>query len=86
MIRLAVVLVGLVTLAAVATACGETRNPIGDECLRNQDCLSGVCSDRACVAAPPLVTSNGVAEPPDETVEIPEADAAAAPADAPSDG
>lgn len=54
-------------------ACGETRSPIGDECLRSDDCLSGVCSDRSCVAAPPLVTSNGVPPPADESVDIPDA-------------
>lgn len=74
----------LVALAALAFACGETRNPIGDECLRGEDCLSGICSARVCVAAPPLVTSTGPA-PPDETVDIPDGDAAA-PSDASSGG
>ncbi len=57
----------------VATACGETRSPIGDECIRGEDCLSGVCSSRTCVAAPPLV--NGSGPPPDETARIPIGDA-----------
>jgi len=71
---------GLVLLAAAA--CGETRSPIGDECIRGEDCLSGVCSSRACVAAPPLV--NGSGPPPDETARIPVGDAG--PADAPREG
>jgi hypothetical protein len=57
-------------------ACGETRRSIGDECLRDEDCLSGSCSARACVAAPTLVTgANG--EEPDEEPQItgPEGDA-----------
>lgn len=56
-------------LAALA-ACGETRRPIGDECLRDEDCLSGVCSSRLCVAAPPLVTGAGP-PPPDEIPRVP---------------
>lgn len=51
-------------------ACGETRRPIGDECVRSDDCLSGVCSLRTCVAAPPLVSGAG-APPRDELPSIP---------------
>jgi hypothetical protein len=55
-------------------ACGETRRPIGDECLRSDDCLSGVCSSRTCVSAPPLVS--GVGPPPaDEIPSVPIVDA-----------
>lgn len=54
----------------VLAACGETRRPIGEECLRGDDCLSGVCSARTCVAAPALVTGAG-APPPDEVPRIP---------------
>ncbi len=59
----------LVALAG-SGGCGETRRPIGDECLRSDDCLSGVCSDRTCVAAPTLVTGGGAA-PPDELPRVP---------------
>ena len=69
-------------LALLSLACGETRSPIGDECIRGEDCLSGVCSSRTCVAAPPLV--NGSGPPPDETARIPIGDAG--PADAPREG
>lgn len=74
-------------------ACGETRQPIGEECLRSEDCLSGTCADRRCIAAPGLVRGeNGVV--PDETPRIPDTDAAGAtqdasadaPKDAPGDG
>lgn len=50
--RLALVALGTLSLAL---ACGETRRPIGEECLRDDDCLSGVCFARSCVPAPPLV-------------------------------
>lgn len=72
----------------VVAACGETRRPIGDECVRDEDCLSGVCSARTCVSAPPLkVGASGPTK--DEEPDIPDAsDAAAvdAPADAPAEG
>jgi len=64
-----VALVALVALAAIA-ACGETRRPIGDECLRSDDCLSSVCSDKTCVAAPALVTGAGP-PPADEVPRVP---------------
>lgn len=73
----------------LALACGETRRPIGEECLRGEDCLSGVCSARECVSAPNLVTG---AEPaPSETARIPGVDAGKdaaqdAPQDAPVEG
>ncbi|MBX3190130.1 MAG: hypothetical protein KF819_24095 [Labilithrix sp.] len=77
----------LALVTTLVAACGETRRPIGDECLRSDDCLSGVCSLRTCVAAPTLVTGAG-GSPPDETPRIPPGDASAAdaPADAPGDG
>lgn len=79
-------LLTLATLAVLAVAaCGETRRPIGEECLRGEDCLSDVCSSRTCVAAPPLVNVS-TGPPPDETPRIPNADAAAAPADAANEG
>ena len=81
--RRPVVLVFVLVLGALLSlACGETRSPIGDECIRGEDCLSGVCSSRTCVAAPPLV--NGSGPPPDETARIPIGDAG--PADAPREG
>jgi hypothetical protein len=72
-----------VAFTGVLAACGETRNPIGDECLRGDDCLSGVCSSRTCVAAPGLVTGAG-SPPGDELPRIP--DGGAAPTDAKAEG
>jgi hypothetical protein len=37
-------------LVATQGACEETRGALGDECLRSEDCLSGICSGRSCVA------------------------------------
>lgn len=70
----------LLCAAVALLACGESRRPIGEECLRNEDCLSMVCAARTCVPAPTLVT--GATEPPeDEEPRIP-SDAAAPIADA----
>ena len=53
----------------ILLACGETRHPIGDECLRDEDCLSDVCSARACVSAPP-VKVGATGPTPDEEPDI----------------
>ena len=81
--RLAVSALATALALTVVAACGETRRPIGDECLRGDDCLSGVCSARSCVAAPALVTGAG-GPPPDEVPRIPLVEGGAA--DAPSEG
>jgi hypothetical protein len=65
-----VVLVILVGAVSLALACGETRRPLGDECLRSDDCLSGVCAFRTCVSAPPLATGSP-GTPADETPLLP---------------
>jgi len=63
------------TLAAVGVAlslagseCALDQKALGESCLKGEDCLSGICADRACVVAPPLLD----AEPPrvDGTSEI----------------
>jgi hypothetical protein len=65
MSRLAVVaaalaLVGLA--AALAAACAESRRSLGAQCLKSQDCLSGICSQFACAAAPPTIDAEENAE------------------------
>jgi hypothetical protein len=74
----AVLAVLALAVLAVLAGCGETRRPIGEECLRDDDCLSAVCSARACVSAPPLVVGAPPAAP-EEELRIPEADAGAGP-------
>jgi hypothetical protein len=44
-----------VAVFALAGACSEQRGSIGDDCLKDQDCLSGVCSELHCVVPPPLL-------------------------------
>jgi len=72
---------------ALVCACGESRRPIGEECLRDEDCLSGFCAARSCVSAPTLVT--GATGPPgEEEPRIPQGDASSSslPSDASSEG
>lgn len=70
--RLRAFAVASMMVAMAIAACGEPRKPIGDECLRDDDCLSGVCSARACVSAPPLkVGANGPT--PEEEPDIADA-------------
>jgi hypothetical protein len=38
-----------------AGACAQLQGSLGDDCLKGQDCLSGICSQFHCVASPPLL-------------------------------
>ena len=82
--RRALLLAASALFTLIALACGESRHPIGEECLRDEDCLSGVCGARTCVSAPPLVT--GASNPPaDEQPRIPDGGPGGATSDAPTD-
>ena len=64
--------VGLLTPAAILLACWgsvalsgvcvETRRSFGEDCLKNDDCLSGVCSQLLCAALPPTIDAALVAD------------------------
>jgi hypothetical protein len=56
--------------AILIAACSEGRGSLGDDCMKDQDCLSGVCTALRCVAAP-SVLDGGL--PPTEASTIPEA-------------
>ena len=72
--------VGLsLSLLGVLGACTETRRSIGEDCLKADDCLSGVCSSQKCNAAPPLL--DATMSPP-----VPDAHVDDGASDAPSDG
>jgi hypothetical protein len=53
---LAFVVAGIAALS-LAYACAETKRSLGDECLKSTDCLSGICQQLVCSAAPPLTDS-----------------------------
>jgi hypothetical protein len=40
--------------AGVVMACVELKGQLGSDCLKNQDCQSGVCSQLKCAEPPPL--------------------------------
>jgi hypothetical protein len=50
----------LIGAAFGIVACAETRRSLGGSCLKDDDCLSGICADQECTSAPPLLD----AEPP----------------------
>ncbi len=79
-------------IAGVVAACVEQQGSLGADCLKNQDCQSGVCSQLRCVAVSPLLdagfgpdaadaTADG-AEPPGDDGSAPGLDATG-PSDAP---
>ncbi|MEI7894894.1 MAG: hypothetical protein WCI05_17485 [Myxococcales bacterium] len=45
----------VVMVLTLAAACAELRRSLGEECLKDDDCLSGICSQLQCVAAPPML-------------------------------
>ena len=61
-------------------ACAETRRTTGEDCLKADDCLSGVCSSQRCAAAPPLLDATTIPPAP----EAGDDGASDAPADGPS--
>lgn len=50
----------LLALAAPASACMETRRSLGEDCLKNDDCLSGVCSQLKCASSAPTIDTPAV--------------------------
>ena len=61
MSRLAVV-AAVLAMVGLAAACAESRRSLGAQCLKSQDCLSGICSQFACAAAPPTIDAEENAE------------------------
>jgi hypothetical protein len=41
-------------IGASFAACTDTKRSNGDDCIKSEDCSSGVCSALKCVAPPPL--------------------------------
>jgi hypothetical protein len=42
-------------LAVVSASCTDSRSALGEQCLKDQDCLSGICADQLCASASPLL-------------------------------
>ena len=45
----------VVTAVGVAAACTPSPRANGESCLKNDDCLSGVCTSSVCVSAPTIL-------------------------------
>jgi hypothetical protein len=89
----AIITVALTTAGVSLGACTETPRPLGEDCFRDQDCVSGLCSALKCVAGPPDAAFGEDAgidvsfdAPADSPADSAGEDAGDAPADAPSDG
>lgn len=39
----------------VSASCTDARGAFGEQCLKDRDCLSGICAQQLCAAAPPLL-------------------------------
>ena len=55
--RVLVFVVAGIASLSLAFACATTKRAPGEECLKSEDCLSGICSQLVCAAAPPLTSS-----------------------------
>ena len=51
--RGAIVGVGALLIALAAVRCADVNRGLGEACIRDEDCLSGVCAGQECVAQPP---------------------------------
>src|SRR5205809_613976 len=45
----------IAALGVLFGACIDTRRSNGEDCLKDDDCLSGICSVLKCVGNPPLL-------------------------------
>jgi hypothetical protein len=50
--RLLALVVPLGISVVLAGACAESKRALGEDCLKDQDCLSGVCEQLKCGAVP----------------------------------
>ena len=71
---------GALLLMALLAACSETRRSLGEDCLKDGDCVSGTCSQLRCSAPPRLL--DGAISPLPGDASAPPADAGDAAVDA----
>jgi len=46
----------------LAQACAQTKLPLGSDCIKSEDCLSGVCTALVCAAPGPTTSVEETAE------------------------
>jgi hypothetical protein len=59
--------------AGLASACADERRALGEGCLKDQDCLSGICSQLKCAASPPLLQGAPTSTAGPDAAGVPEA-------------
>ena len=69
-----------VAVLGVAAACSEARRSNGDSCLKDEDCLSGICAGQVCTAAAPILDATYDADTGATKTDASEAAADTAPA------
>jgi hypothetical protein len=74
---LSAIAVAATLVAGVIAACAESRFPLGSDCLKDEDCLSGICSQQRCTATPPYLDGEAVATDSAAAADAPELDASA---------
>jgi hypothetical protein len=61
-----VVATAMAAVAVVFSCCAGEQKALGEACIKAEDCLSGVCSDGVCIAAPPLLDGGALGDALDE--------------------
>jgi hypothetical protein len=69
---------GPLVVGVIAASCSESRFPLGADCLKDEDCLSGICSQQKCAATPPYLDAEAVATDSGASGDASGLDAAAA--------
>jgi hypothetical protein len=62
---------GMLTTLALAGGCMEARRSLGEDCLKDDDCLSRTCLQLRCVAAPPTTDARATIEAASQTSSEP---------------
>ena len=57
-----ILLAGVTTLLPTSSGCMETRRSLGEDCLKDEDCLSGTCLQLHCAAEPPTTDARALTE------------------------
>jgi hypothetical protein len=52
-------IVALALATGLVGSCNEWRRSLGEDCLKDQDCLSGICSQFHCGTVPPYLGAEG---------------------------
>jgi len=67
------IVVVVLGVGAVAVACADTRKTLGEECIKDVDCQSGICGSGRCAAAPPILDRDASTPAPDASTDAAEA-------------